>query len=247
MELKDFFRDHPKVALGFSGGTDSVFLLYAGLKCGADIHPYFIKTPFQPRFEMEDAKRAVKLLGARLTILEYDVLSVPAVAENPKNRCYFCKTALFSLLSEQAKKDGYLCLIDGTNASDDCDDRPGMRALTELSVLSPLRLCGITKDTVRRLSKEAGLFTWDKPSYACLATRIPSGTKICREDLSKVERGEATLAAMGFSDFRLRLSGKDARLECRPEQMELAVAKRAEILRVLSVDFSRVTLDLLGR
>ena len=186
MTLQEFFTEHPKAALGFSGGVDSSYLLYAGIKAGADIRPYFIKTAFQPEFELEDAKRLCAQLGAELYIIELDALTNPDVVKNPANRCYYCKTGLFGTLQQRAKADGYTVLLDGTNASDDAGDRPGMKALTEMSVLSPLRLCGLSKAQIRELSREAGLFTWDKPAYACLATRVPTGEAITEALLARV-------------------------------------------------------------
>ena len=164
MTLQEFFTEHPKAALGFSGGVDSSYLLYAGIKAGADIRPYFIKTAFQPEFELEDAKRLCAQLGAELHIIELDALTNPDVVKNPANRCYYCKTGLFGTLQQRAKADGYTVLLDGTNASDDAGDRPGMKALTEMSVLSPLRLCGLTKAQIREFSREAGVFRPGRPS-----------------------------------------------------------------------------------
>ena len=181
MTLQEFFAFHPKAALGFSGGVDSSYLLYAAKAAGADVRPYFLKTPFQPRFELDDALRLARDLGTEVTVVEYDVLQNGTVAQNPENRCYYCKTALFRLLRQRSQADGYAILLDGTNASDDAGDRPGMRALREQGVLSPLRLCGLTKDEIRQRSREAGLFTWDKPAYACLATRIPTGMPITED------------------------------------------------------------------
>ena len=213
MELRDFFQECPKVALGFSGGVDSAYLLYAALDHGAQVRPYFIKTAFQPQFELEDARRLCAQLGVELTVVELDVLQIPGVAENPPDRCYHCKRALFGRLRQQAQADGYTVLIDGTNASDDAGDRPGMRALGELSVRSPLRECGITKAQVRALSKEAGLFTWDKPAYACLATRVPTGEAVTPETLRKVEAAEEALFSLGYSDLRVRVFHGAARLQ----------------------------------
>ena len=187
MTLEDFFARHPRTALGFSGGTDSAYLLYAGLSLGADVRPYYIKTQFQPEFELADASRLARELGVELVVIEADILAADTVAENPPERCYYCKRTLFSLLAERAASDGYTELLDGTNASDDPGDRPGTRALAELGVLSPLRDCGVTKAEVRRLSREAGLFTHDKPSYACLATRIPAGRRIEPEALRRID------------------------------------------------------------
>ena len=244
MTLGAFFSKNKKVALAFSGGVDSAYLLYAAIHAGANVTAYFVKTPFQPTFELEDARRLAKELGAPLTILDVDILSDATVTENPKNRCYFCKKRIFSAILEQAAKDGYTLVMDGTNASDDASDRPGMQALTELQVRSPLRECGLTKAEIRRLSKEAGLFVCDKPAYACLATRIPTGMPITRELLSKVERSEAFLAGLGFSDFRVRILENGAKLELRKEQLALLLTHRKTILNELKKDFATVLLDL---
>ena len=247
MELRDFFQECPKVALGFSGGVDSAYLLYAALDHGAQVRPYFIKTAFQPQFELEDARRLCAQLGVELTVLELDVLQIPGVAENPPDRCYHCKRALFGRLRQQAQADGYTVLIDGTNASDDAGDRPGMRALGELSVRSPLRECGITKAQVRALSKEAGLFTWDKPAYACLATRVPTGEAITPETLRKVEAAEEALFSLGYSDLRVRVFHGAARLQLPGQQLEQAAKKREAISQALSPWFDTVLLDLKER
>lgn len=247
MELREFFERHPKCALAFSGGTDSALLLCEARRLGADVKAYFVKGPFQPQFELEDARRLAKELGAEMEVIETDVLALPEVAENGPRRCYYCKRAIFSLIFERARRDGYDTVIDGTNASDQVDDRPGMQALAELGVLSPLRMCGVTKAQVRELSAEAGLFTARKPSYACLATRVPTGTAITREALEKVERGEEALREMGFSDLRLRLEGTGARLELPAAQLPAVVQNRERVLKALLPSFSRVTVDLLGR
>ena len=245
MELREFFERHPKCALAFSGGTDSALLLCEARRLGADVKAYFVKGPF--RKELEDARRLAKELGAEMEVIETDVLALPEVAENGPRRCYYCKRAIFSLIFERARRDGYDTVIDGTNASDQVDDRPGMQAIAELGVLSPLRMCGVTKAQVRELSAEAGLFTARKPSYACLATRVPTGTAITREALEKVERGEETLREMGFSDLRLRLEGTGARLELPAAQLPAVVQNRERVLKALLPSFSRVTVDLAGR
>ena len=247
MELKEFFRQCPRVALGFSGGVDSAYLLYAALEHGAQVKPYFVKTAFQPRFELEDARRLASELEVPMTVVEADILSVPEAAANGPQRCYHCKTALFSRLRQAAREDGYTVLLDGTNASDNAGDRPGMRALRELEVRSPLRECGLTKDEVRRRSREAGLFTWDKPAYACLATRIPTGAPITKEDLEKVERAEGALHALGFRDFRVRLFHGAARLQVTEEQLPLVLEQREAISSSLGAAFDGVLLDLKPR
>lgn len=247
MTLHDFFKQNRCAALAFSGGVDSAYLLYAALQSGCDIHAYYVKSAFQPKFELDDALRLAKELDANLTVLELDILSEPPVVQNPANRCYYCKKIIFARIVEAARADGYDLLIDGTNASDDADDRPGMRALKELSVRSPLRECGITKEQVRRLSKEAGLFTWDKPAYACLATRIPTGSEITGEKLHITEMSEKALSDMGFSDFRIRMSGKDAKIQVREEQLEKLLLYRKEILEKLKPYYLSITVDLEGR
>ena len=247
MTLSEYFALHPKAALGFSGGVDSSYLFYAARQAGADIRPYFIKTAFQPQFELKDAKRLCASVGAELTVLELDALADPVVAANPADRCYHCKHSLFGTLAARALADGYTLLLDGTNASDDAGDRPGMRALAELCVYSPLRECGLTKDEIRRRSKSAGLFTHDKPAYACLATRIPTGVRITQEDLSRIESAEDILFAMGFSDLRVRLFHDAARIQLPARQFSRAVKLHDEIESALGNYFPAVLLDLKGR
>lgn len=247
MTLEAFFQQVPRAAVAFSGGADSALVLWAAKTWGCQVRAYYVNTPFQPAFELADARRLAAELEVPLTVVEVDVLAVPEAAANGPRRCYYCKRALFTALRQAAAADGYGVLLDGTNASDDAGDRPGMRALRELEVRSPLRECGLTKDEVRRLSREAGLFTWDKPAYACLATRVPTGTAITAEALEKVERGEDALFRLGFTDFRLRLLGDAARVQVPAEQLERAARLHQEITRALAADFSAVLLDLQGR
>ena len=184
-ELKTFLRraaEHGG-ALAFSGGVDSSYLLYAALRWAEDVGVYYVRSAFQPEFEVRDALRLAGELGAEVKLLRADVLSCPAVAATPADRCYHCKTNSMSTIRAAAAADGYPLVIDGSNASDQISDRPGFRALEEQGILSPLRLCGLDKATIRSLSREAGLFTWDKPAYACLATRIPTGERITPERL----------------------------------------------------------------
>lgn len=243
-KLRDFFQTHPRAALGFSGGVDSAYLLWAGLACGAEIRPYFLKTAFQPAFELADAQNLAAQVGAALTVLELDVLACGAVADNPPDRCYHCKRALFGRMAEQARQDGFNLLLDGTNASDDAGDRPGMRALQELAVCSPLRQCGLTKAEIRRLSREAGLFTWEKPAYACLATRVLTGEPITAEKLQKTEAAETFLMELGFTDLRVRLLEGHARIQLPAAQLPLLLEKRQHILETLKPQYRGVLLDL---
>ena len=244
MTLSDFFAQNPRAALGFSGGVDSAYLLYAAVSCGADVRPYYIKTAFQPQFELDDARRLCDGLSVGLTVLETDILACGTVAANGADRCYHCKRALFSLLAERAAQDGYSLLLDGTNASDDATDRPGMRALRELQVRSPLRECGLHKPEIRRLSKEAGLFTWDKPAYACLATRIPTGEALTAQKLRTTEEAEAFLFRLGLRDFRVRFLSGAARLQVPEDQLPLVLANRESIVNELRSRYGAVLLDL---
>ena len=244
MELREFARQYPRAAVGFSGGVDSAYLLYAGLKEGADWHPVYIHSAFQPEFELEDAKRLCTMLGADLTILEADILSNSNVRSNPSDRCYYCKQVLFGHVAEWAREQGIPLVLDGNNASDPPEDRPGMRAAKELGVRSPLREAGLTKTMIRKLSREAGLFTWNKPAYACLATRVPAGSPIDAETLIKVDKSEAALRQMGFSDFRVRIMQNAAKLQLTENQMGTAIENREQILNVLKPFFSEVMLDL---
>lgn len=244
MELREFFAAHPRAGIAFSGGVDSAYLLYAAAQSGACVQAYYVKSAFQPQFELEDAKKLAEQLKVPMKILELDVLGCTKVTENPADRCYFCKKLIFGAIIQAAKADGFTTLLDGTNASDEEGDRPGMRALREMEVLSPLRLCGLTKDEIRRRSREAGLFTWDKPAYACLATRIPTGEEITGEKLAATEASESYLFSLGFSDFRVRMMGKAAKLQFPESQLPRVLAHREEILKALKTYYSSVLLDM---
>ena len=186
MDLQEFFTQIPKAAIAFSGGADSgisyvggeaVRMRCARLLCEDRISAGSLSWRMQDDLR-ENWRYPWKVVGM-------DILSVPEAADNGPDRCYYCKRALFTCLRNAARADGYTVLLDGTNASDEAGDRPGMRALRELDVRSPLRECGLTKSEVRKRSEQAGLFTWKKPAYACLATRIPTGTRIRTGDLEK--------------------------------------------------------------
>lgn len=244
MELSEFFQQNTACALAFSGGVDSAYLLYAAVKSGAKVKAYYVKTPFQPRFEYEDAQKLAAQLGAEMQTIPLDILAVPEVTANSSQRCYHCKRRIFAAIQEAARADGYRLIIDGTNASDDASDRPGMRALRELEVRSPLRECGLSKQEIRRLSREAGLFTHDKPAYACLATRIPTGTPVTKADLDRTERAEEFLKSLGFSDFRIRLLDGAARLQLPEGQISRLWQLRDAVLKELKQYYTAVVLDL---
>ena len=244
MTLMQFFEENPKVAIAFSGGVDSAYLLYAAKRYGANVRAYYVKTPFQPQFEYDDAVTLAEQLQIPMTTLMVDVLSDAQITANPQNRCYFCKKKIFTVLREQANRDGFSLILDGTNASDSRDDRPGIQALEELGVCSPLQICGLTKTEIRKLSKAAGLFTHDKPAYACLATRIPTATPITAEHLAKTERSEAFLRSLGFSDFRIRMEGENGKIQLPEAQLPLLLQHRQTIVDTLKCDYAAVLLDL---
>jgi len=245
--LQAFFAEHPRIALALSGGVDSAYLLYAASVCGVELGVYYVDSQFQPAFELADARTLADEAGQKLRVLKKDVLADARVKQNPPDRCYHCKQLIFGEIMKAAHADGFSAVMDGTNASDDVNDRPGMRALEEMHVFSPLRECGVTKAQVRDLSREAGIFTWNKPAYACLATRIPTGKEIDAPTLKRIEHAEARLVELGFSGMRVRIAGEGARLELREGQMLRALEKRKEIIAALEMDFEQIMMDLRPR
>lgn len=244
MNLNEFFAAHPKAAVAFSGGVDSAYLLYAAKQSGAEVQAYYVKSVFQPQFELNDARRLANELNILMQVLTVDVLSSKFITENSSDRCYYCKRMLFEAIREAAAKDGFSVLLDGTNASDHAGDRPGMRAIQELSVLSPLKECGLTKTEIRQRSREAGLFTWDKPAYACLATRISHGEMITEEILSATEAAEDFLFSLGLTDFRVRWMGDAAKIQVSASQIGKVIEHRERIIAELKRYYSAVLLDL---
>ncbi|MEL4105812.1 ATP-dependent sacrificial sulfur transferase LarE [Oscillospiraceae bacterium WX1] len=247
MKLDAFFAENPRFALAYSGGVDSTYLLSAAKEYGCDVKAYFIKSIFQPQFELDDARRMAYMLSAPMTVETIEILKNPDVAANSPDRCYHCKKAIFTRILELAHRDGYTVVCDGTNASDDAGDRAGMQALIELGVRSPLREYDMTKPEIRSLSRAAGLYTHDKPSYACLATRIPTGTEIKADCIDTVAKAEEALHVLGFSDFRIRFFSGAARIQLPEEQFRTAFDKRRKILDTLYPYFDAVFLDLLPR
>ncbi|MBR3201103.1 MAG: ATP-dependent sacrificial sulfur transferase LarE [Mogibacterium sp.] len=243
MTIKEYFELNNKIAVAFSGGVDSAYLLYAAAEAGADVKAYCVKSAFQPGFEHEDAVKLAEMIGCRLQVIDLDVLSDERIAANPHNRCYYCKQHVMSAIKEAAEADGYDTVCDGTNASDDADDRPGFKALGEYGIRSPLRECGLTKEDIRKASKEAGLPTWNKPAYACLATRILTGEMITREKLLVTEKAESIMHDMGFRDFRVRMRGRNALVQVTESQIAEAFAREEEIRTALSEMYDEIKID----
>ena len=243
MTIEEYFAVNKKAAVAFSGGVDSAYLLYAAVRAGADVKAYYVKSVFQPEFEFEDAIRLADQIGCELSVIEADVLSDERVKANPKDRCYYCKQHIMSAITETAKVDGYNAVCDGTNASDDADDRPGFKALGEYGIKSPLRECGLTKEDIRKAAREAGLPTWNKPAYACLATRIHTGEEITAEKLNITEKAESLMHDMGFIDFRVRMRGENALIQVTENQIAEAFAREEEIRTALSEMYDEINID----
>ena len=184
--LEAFFARVPRFALAFSGGADSACLLGAAAKAGCQVKAYLVKTAFQPNADVADAQRVAAEWGAPLEVIYADALSQPAIAANPPDRCYHCKTFIFGTIKKRAQSDGYPVLCDGTNATDNPVRRPGFRALAELGVVSPLRRAGLTKDEVRALGRSVGVSLADKPSFSCYAVHAPAGQPLTKEVLHQV-------------------------------------------------------------
>jgi uncharacterized protein len=248
IKLLSYLQKLEKVVLAFSGGVDSTFLLKATKEAlGDNMKAVTIRSPYIPKWEIAEAKELVKELGVAHEIIEAPIID--EIRHNPENRCYLCKTAVFSMIQSVAKKEGYHYVLDGTNFDDKDGYRPGMKALQELDVKSPLLDCQLTKKEIRSLSKELGLNTWDKPSYACLLTRIPYGNELKAEDFEKIETAEKYMMDRGFRAIRVRCHENLARIEVDKEDQKKLFDEK--ILKEISNKFKEfgfkyVTLDLDG-
>ena len=247
--LEDLSADG--VCAAFSGGVDSSLLLTVLSEISArkqfPLLAVVFATAFHTAEETASAMKQAEELGVPAELVERDVLSDPVLRGNPKDRCYHCKRALFSEMKRIAEAHGIRNLVDGTNADDTKVYRPGRKALEELGVLSPLALCGFTKDEIRAAARELLVPVADKPSMPCLATRFPYGTPLTDDALRKVERGEAYLHEIGLNVVRLRVHGNVARIETDTDGFELAAARRFEIaFELRRLGFPYASLDLEG-
>lgn len=244
-----YLKGLESVVIAFSGGVDSTFLMQAAKESlGDNVLAVTIVSPYIPTWEVKEAKELVKDLSVKHELVEVPVI-LDDIKNNPEDRCYLCKKFVFTKIKELQKEKGFKYVIDGTNLDDTKDYRPGMRALKELEVVSPLLENNIGKADIRRFSKELGLVTWDKPAYACLLSRIPYNQEIKFEDLRKIEDAEMFLMKLGFAGVRVRSHNDLARIEvqkqdrvriCNDELMDKISNKFKEL------GFRYVTLDLQG-
>jgi len=248
-KLVDLIAKKGRVAVAFSGGVDSSILCYAAYEAlGKNAIAVTIVSPMLSKRELDDAKKVAEGIGIEHVLIEENIID-EKVAENPKDRCYFCKTLEFGAIMGAARERGIDTVLDGTNTDDESDYRPGMKALRELGVLSPLREVGLSKAEIRELSRLADIPVWDKPAFACLASRVPYGQKITREILLKVERGEEILRSFGFEQFRLRAHGNIARIEVAKSERNKFFNERVldEIsCGIKALGFTFVALELEG-
>ncbi len=244
--LLDRLQGMKAAAVGFSGGADSTFLLLAAKEAlGERVLALTAVTPYMERQEVTDALALGAQLGVRHELVELDMPE--GMEANPPDRCYICKRALFGKLLEVAQNAGFGRMLEGSNLDDLGDFRPGMRALRELEIDSPLLECKISKADVHRLSESLGLSTWNKPTNACLLTRLPIGQRVTMEDLNRLEEAERFLRTRGFVCVRVRMHADLARIEVAPEQRRRLLEEAGSIARTLQgLGFHHVTLDLLG-
>lgn len=246
--LLERLREKENICIAFSGGVDSTFLLKAAkIALGENVLAITVTSSMCPERELNEAKKFCDTLGVKHILIEADEYSIPEFIENGKERCYFCKRGIFTKVKAIAKENGFNFVADGSNKDDDNDYRPGMRALRELGVISPLKEAGLTKNEIREISKELNIETWDKPSMACLASRIPYGKEITREKLKKVELAEEFLLSKGFKQFRVRYYDELAKIEVLKEEISKIISISQEIIpKFKEIGFTYVTIDLEG-
>ena len=249
-KLAKILRKLDSVAVAFSSGVDSTFLLKTAHELlGDQTLAVTIRANIFPNRELDETVQFAGQAGIKHVVIDFDALGIAGFSQNPANRCYLCKTELFSRIRRIAKERDIPHVAEGSNADDSGDYRPGLQAIAELGILSPLRESGLTKQEIRQLSQELGLPTWNKPSLACLTSRIPYGEEITKERLAMIEAAEQYLLDAGFRQVRVRFHGNLARIETDEEGIERLGNKklRKEIhRRFKEIGFVYISVDLLG-
>lgn len=249
-ELRSLLSEMGGAVIGYSGGVDSTLLARAANDAlGKNAVCVLVESCLMPGTEVEEAVEQARVMGLNLVRIGVDALDIPNVPENAPDRCYHCKTAIFGKLAQIAKERNLPYVLDGSNADDASDYRPGSRATAELGVRSPLKELGLTKDQVRAISRDVGLPTWDKPSFACLASRIPYGTPLNAEVLRRVEMAEDILRKLGLRQFRVRHHGDVARIELMPMDMDritVPAMRQQVVAEFRKLGYTYAALDLAG-